>query len=156
MGKIKIKKMKASTYAYLEYKGPYGGIPFDEFYKRLYDWAKENKARPGFKPFAMYPDDPNKTPEAETRTYVCIPIGKDPGVEGDVKVCTLQEGEMAVLKHNAPAEEYANSYAELGKWIEENGYEVTAPPMEVYTGKPKVKGGKTIIKSIIQFTVKKK
>jgi effector-binding domain-containing protein len=60
------------------------------------------------------------------------------------------------MEHNAPAEEYKKSYAELGKWITDNGYVTAGPPLEIYTGKPKLKDGKMIIYSEIQFPVKKK
>ena len=75
---------------------------------------------------------------------------------GYLLVESLPDMEVAILKHAAPSEEYNNSYAALAKWIEENGYEITAPPMEVYTKKPKMKDGKTIIYSDILFPVKKK
>lgn len=156
MPKIKVKKRKGGALAYIEHKGAYGSIPFDDYYKELYDWAKAKKARPGFKPFVVYITDPNNTPESEWVTQVAIPVGITAEPAGKVQVRELPDMEIAILKHAATAEEYGNSYAEIGKWIEENGYDVTHPPMEVYTKKPKVKDGKTIIFSDIQFPVKKK
>ena len=154
--KVKIKKRGAGAMAYIEFRGPYDKIPFDECIKKLYGWAKENKARPGFTPFAVYPCDPNETPKEQLITEVAIPIHKLVAAKGEVKVRETPEMEVAAMKHDAPAEDYGKSYAELGKWIADNGYVVAGPPLEIYTGKPKLKDGKMIIYSEIQFPVKKK
>ncbi len=154
--KIKIKHRKSGNIAYMEHKGPYDSIPFDKYYTDLYSWAKENKARPGFKPMAIYMSNPNETPKDELVTLIAIPIGITIESKGDVKTKNLPEMDVAVFKHAAPAEEYENSYTDLAKWIEDNGFEVTDPLMEIYGKKPKVKNGKTIIFSDIQFPVKKK
>jgi effector-binding domain-containing protein len=154
--KIKVKKRNAGPMAYIEFKGPYGKIPFDEYYGKLFAWAKESKAGLRFGTFAVYASDPAKTPESELVTKVAIPIGKAVEAKGEIKVDTLPQMDVAVMAHNAPADEYSKSYVELQKWIVDNGYEITGAPMEVYTGKPKVKEGKTIIYSEIQFPVRKK
>jgi effector-binding domain-containing protein len=154
--KIKVKKRPAGAIAYIEYRGPYGKIPFDEYMGKLYAFAKQAKVRPGWKPFAVYTTDPNTTPEAENVTLVAIDIAKEAPASGEVKVRTLPETEVAVMEHNAPAEEYKKSYAELGKWITDNGYVTAGPPLEIYTGKPKMKDGKMVIFSEIQFPVKRK
>ena len=154
--KIKLKKRSAGVMAYIEYRGPYKKVPFDEYYAKLYAWAKQAKVRPGFKPFVVYASDPKTTAEAELLTQVAIPIWKEVPASGDVKVLRLPEMEVAVLRHDAPAEEYPKSYAELQKWISENGYESFGAPMEIYTGKPKLKDGKMVIFSEIQFPVGKK
>jgi effector-binding domain-containing protein len=153
---IKVKKRKAGSFAYIEYKGPYDKIPFDEAFSRLFAWAKETRAGPGMTPFVIYASDPKTTPESELVTKVAIPIHRTGEPRGEVKVGQLPEMDVAVKRHDAPAEEYDKSYAELQKWITDNGYELYGAPIEVYTGKPKVKDGKTIIYSDIQFPVRKK
>ncbi len=154
--KIKVKKRPAGAIAYIEYRGPYGKIPFEEYMGKLYAFAKQAKVRPGWKPFAVYTTDPNTTPEAENVTQVAIDIAKEVPASGEVRVRSLPETDVAVMEHNAPAEEYNRSYAELGKWITDNGYVTAGPPLEIYTGKPKMKDGKMMIFSEIQFPVRKK
>jgi effector-binding domain-containing protein len=153
---IKVKRRRAGNFAYIEYKGPYNKIPFDEAFSRLFAWAKETRAGPGFTPFVIYASDPKTTPESELVTKVAIPLHRTGEPKGEIKVGQLPEMEIAVKRHDAPAEEYNKSYAELQKWIADNGYELYGAPIEVYTGKPKVKDGKTIIYSDIQFPVRKK
>jgi effector-binding domain-containing protein len=154
--KIKVKKRSAGTMAYIECKGPYGKIPFDECFAKLIAWAKQSKAGLRGGPFVVYASDPHVTPENDLVTKVAVPIGKAVEPSGDIKVAPLPEMLVAVKVHNAPADQYNASYAELQKWILDNGYQIAGAPMEVYTSKPKVKDGKTIIHSEIQFPVKKK
>jgi effector-binding domain-containing protein len=154
--KIKVTKRRAATMAYIEFKGPYGKIPFDEAFAKLITWAKESKAGLRGGPFCVYASDPHVTPQNDLVTRVAVPIGKAVAASGEIKVEALPEMMVAVKEHNAPAEEYSKSYEELGKWICDNGYEPAGAPMEIYTGKPKVKDGKTIVYSDIQFPVRKK
>jgi effector-binding domain-containing protein len=156
LAKVKVKRRKATDIAYIEHVGPYGGIPFDEYYSRLYAWAKKSKVRPGWKGMAIYPDDPKRVPEEKLRTEVAIPIiGEAQGSES-VKVRRLPDMEVAIIVHSGPAEDYDKTYAELGAWIEQNGYEWASAPMEEYTKKPKIKDGKVIIRSNILAPVRKK
>ncbi|MFH0816462.1 MAG: GyrI-like domain-containing protein [Methanobacteriota archaeon] len=154
--KIKVKLRGATAIAFIEAKGPYGKIPYDEMYGKLFAWAKESGSKPGFSTLNIYDSDPNVTPEAELATRVAIPLYKAGEPKGEVVVGQLAEMEVAVKKFEGPSEGYNAAYAELGKWIADNGYNVAGPPMEVFTKKPKVKDGKTIIYSEIQFPVAKK
>lgn len=154
--KIRIKKRKATNLAYIEHTGDYGQIPFEEYMKKLMTWAKENKAKPGWKLTGIYYDDPMKTSPEQCRSEIGIPVRGNPPSGDEVKVKEIPGTEVATLYHKAPAEEYPNSYKTLFDWIAANDYELTGAPMEIYTKKPKVKGGKTIIYSEIQFPVKKK
>ena len=156
MVKVKIKKRKAGRIAYIEHTGDYGQIPFDEYYDKLYAHAKANKLKPGFKPLAIYFDDPEKTPAEQCRSEVGIPIYGS-GQSGDeIKIKELPEMQIAVTKFAAPAEEYPRVYGEIGKWVEENGYCWDGAPIEVYGKKPKMKDGKMIMFSEIQVPVKPK
>jgi effector-binding domain-containing protein len=155
-GKIKVKRRGATAIAYIEAKGPYGKIPYGELYEKLFGWAKETGARPGFSTFAIYEKCPKETAEADLVTKVGIPLYKPGEPKGDVKVGEIPAMEVAVKRHEGPSGEYDRSYSELTKWIGENGYQISGPAMEIFTRKPKVKDGKTIIFSEIQFPVAKK
>jgi effector-binding domain-containing protein len=153
--KIKVKKRSETAIAYIEARGPYGKIPYGELYEKLFAWAKEAKAAPGFTTFAIYASCPKETAEADLVTKVGIPLYKSAEPKGDVKVDRLPGMEVAVKRHEGPAEEYDKSYGELTKWISDNGYKITGPAMEIFTKKPKVRDGKNIIFSEIQFPVAK-
>lgn len=155
MAKIKIKKRKASKIAFIEHTGDYSSIPFDESISKLYSFAKKSKVRPGFKPFALYPDDPNAGPWEKTRTRVAITINKLVDKTDEVETIELPEMEVASMKFSGCAEEYQQAYNELWTWIKENGYQLNGPPIEIWGKKPKEKNGKMIISSEIQAPIQK-
>ncbi len=156
MGKMKMKKRKATTVAYIEHVGCYGTVPFESIIGKLYKWAKVNKLRPGFVPLTIYPDNPNTTPTEELRSWVGIPVHGDAKPSDGVSLIELTESQVACYKFEAPSSEYGNSYKELVEWIESEGCEITGPPVESYPKKPKVKDGQTIIYAEIQFPVRKR
>ena len=155
MAKVKLSKRKEVTVAYIEHIGAYDTIPFDVIMKKLYTWAKENKVRPGFKPFTIYPDDPACTPVANLRSWVGIPIHGTAPKDANVKTTVLPESLLATYKHVGPSSEFSNSYKILADWIKAEGYEFAGPPVEYYPKKPKVKNGETILYAEIHFPVKK-
>jgi effector-binding domain-containing protein len=154
--KIKVKKRGATKMAFIEAKGPYDKIPYEEIYGKLFGWTKESGAKPGFYTMHIYDNDPKVTPEAELAQRIAIPLYKTGEAKGEVKIGQLPEMEVAVKKFEGSHEEYGAAYAELAKWVSDNGYQLFGSPIEVYTKKPKVKDGKTIIYSEIQFPVTKK
>jgi len=159
MGKVKVEKTKPMKIAYIEHIGAYGEIPYDEYYSRLYEWAKENKVRPGFSAMNICYDDPEKTPPEQCRSEIAIPIKGTATPDKEIKIKELPSMEVAVIKHKGPSSEYGETYNELSQWIEENGYEWAfepIPAMEVYTKKPKIVNGETIIYANVKVPVKKK
>jgi len=156
MAAVKIKTTKPQKLAYLEHTGDYKTIPYDQYFDKLYTWAKENKVRPGFKPLGIFHDDPEKTPPEKCRSEIGIPIVGDVEPEGEVKIKELPTMEVAEIKHKGSSDQYKETYNILSQWVAQNGYEYAGPPMEVYTKKPKIKGDETIIYANVQVPVKKK
>lgn len=156
MADIKVKSRKSGRMAYIEHVGSYSTIPFDVLINKLYAWAKANRARPGFTPLTIYPDDPNTTPAEQLRSWVAIPIAGDAADAGEVRILEMPETTVAVYRHEAPASEYGNSYNRLREWAASEGYEFTGPPLEIYYKKPREKKGQLIIYAEIQFPVIKK
>jgi len=156
MAKVKIKKTKPMTLAYIEHTGDYGEIPFDEYISKLYEWVKKQKARPGFKTIGIYHDNPEEKPPAECRSEIGIPIKGMANPDEEIKIKEVPALDVAVIKHSAPASKLTETYHNLMKWMEENGYEWDGPGIEVYTKKPKVVSGETIIYATVQAPIKKK
>lgn len=153
---IKIKTIKPQKLAYIEHTGDYSSIPYDNYYEKLYAWAKEKKIRPGFKALGIFHDDPEKTPPELCKSEICIPIVGEAEDEGEIKVKELPSMEVAQIKHKGSSSEYQNTYKTLNEWITQNGYELAGPSMEVYSKKPKTEGEETIISATIQAPIKKK
>jgi AraC family transcriptional regulator len=156
MANIKLSKRKAGKIAYIAHTGSYKDVPYDEIYSKLYGWAKENKAKPGFKALGIFMDDPEKVPTEKCRSEIGIPIyGSGPETE-EIKLKTLPEMDVAVMKFKGESDDYIKAYHEIAEWIKANGYDWAGPCIEEYTKKPKVKGGKTIMFANIQVPVIKK
>jgi AraC family transcriptional regulator len=156
MAGIKIKTIKPQKLAYIEHTGDYSSIPYDNYYEKLYSWAKEKKVRPGFKALGIFHDNPDKTPPEQCRSEICIPIVGEAESDEEIKVKELPTMEVAQIKHKGSSKEYKNTYQNLNEWITQNGYEWAGPSMEVYSKKPITKGEETIISATIQAPIKKK
>jgi effector-binding domain-containing protein len=155
MAGVKLESRKAMTVAYMEYKGSYGKIPFDKYMGALYGWAKEQKVMPGFYPMGVYLSDPKTTPPEECKAEIAISFKGKAKETGEIKIKDVPAMKVASYSHKGPASEYQNSYNKIGSWIKENGYTMTAPPIEIYSKKPEMVKGELIIYTKIMFPVKK-
>lgn len=155
MANPKLESRKAASIAYIDNKGPYGKVPWGVYMERLYGWAKEQKVMPGFFPMAICYDNPDEVPEKECRSDIAISFkGKAKATKG-IKLKKLPAMKVVALSHKGPGSEFGNTYAKIGKWIHENGYEASAAPIEIYSKKPEVVKGVTIIYAKIMVPVKK-
>jgi AraC family transcriptional regulator len=152
----KVEKRKASGVAFIEHTGPYDKVPWDEYIEELYGWAKAKRVMPGFHPFAVYYDSPQQTPPANLRSDVCITFKGIAQGSGRVRTREMPEMMVSTISHKGPGSEYPNTYAKLAKWNEDHGYVGTGPPIEVYSKRPEVVNGVTILYAKVMFPVKKK
>ena len=152
----KLESRKSTSIVYIEHKGPYDKVPWDEYIHRLYGWAKEQKVMPGFYPMSICYDNPAKTQPEKCRSDIAISFkGKAKEIPG-MKIKQLPAMKVASISHKGPGSEYANTYQKLGDFIAKKGYEVSGPPIEVYSKKPEVVDGVTILYAKIMIPVKKK
>ena len=152
----KLESRKAANIAYIEHFGPYDQVPWENYIQRLYGWAKKQKVMPGFYPMGIYHDDPEKTSPEKCRSEIAITFKGKAKEEDGIKTRRLQAMKAAAISHKAPGNEFKDTYAKLGKWITEKGYQVSGPPIEVYTKKPKVVGDVTVLYAKVMMPVKKK
>jgi effector-binding domain-containing protein len=73
-----------------------------------------------------------------------------------VKTRKIPAMKVAAISHKSPASEFKNTYAKLTEWIEKKGYEVSGPPIEVYSKKPEVVEGLTVLYAKVMMPIKKK
>ena len=156
MDKIKIEKLKPMKLAYIEHIGKYDEVPYDKYAPRLYEWAKENKVRPGFKNINVFHDNPEEKNPSECKSWIGIPIKGDARSDDEVKIEEMSEMEVAALKFKGPGSEYKNAYKKIQDWMDENGYEWVGPSLEVCSKKPKMVNGEMILSTTIQVPIKKK
>jgi len=156
MDKIKIQKLKPIKLAYIEHIGKYDEVPYDKYVPRLYEWAKENKVRPGFKNINVFHDDPEKINPSECKCWIGIPIKGNAISDDEVKIEEVPEMEVATMKFKGPTTEYKDAYRVIGKWMDEHGYDWDLPSYEVCSKKPKIVNGQMILSTTIHVPIKKK
>jgi AraC family transcriptional regulator len=111
---------------------------------------------PGFYPMSIYHDDPKVVPAEERRTEVAITFKGEAKQSSGVKIRQMPAMKVATVSHKGPSSEFQKTYAVLTDWIEKKDLEVSGPPMEIYSKKPEVVGGETILYAKIMMPVKKK
>jgi DNA gyrase inhibitor GyrI len=156
MDKIKIEKTKPIKLAYIEHFGEYSKVPYGDYVPRLYEWAKENKVRPGFKNVNVFHDNPEEVDPSKCRSWIGIPIKSEAKGDNEVKIEDLPAMDVAVVKFKGPSRELKNTYKEIGEWMDENGYDWNGPCLEVCSKKPKEVNGELYLFTTIQVPIKKK
>ena len=152
MTRVKMEKRKPTKFAYVEHVGPYDKIPFKEYIEKLYGWAKVNHIRPGFYPMGLFLDPPTST---TCRSEIGIQIYNQAKPEDGIMIKELPKASVATISHKGTSEEYPKTYRELNDWISTHGYKWAGPSIEIYTRKPKVVGGATILYAKIEAPVEK-
>ena len=151
-----MESRKATDVAYIEHAGPYDKVPWGEYIERLYGWAKGQKVMPGFYPFAIYLDDPEKVSPGNLRSEIAITFKGKAAGKGGVRTKRLPAMKVASISHKGPGSEFKNTYAKLNEWKASKGYVCAGPPIEAYTKKPEVVNGVTILYAKVMMPVKKK
>ena len=151
----KLESRKKTELAYIEHLGPYDKVPWDQYMKRLYGWAKGQKVMPGFYPMAICFDDPQKTLPEKCRSEIAITYKGKARAQDGVKTRPLSAMRVAAISHKGPATEFKKTYARLREWIATKGYVVSGPSIEVYSKKPEVIGGVTIFYAKVMMPVAK-
>ena len=152
----KSESRKAVNFAYVEHQGPYDQVPWEDYIKRLYGWAKEQKVMPGFYPMAIYRDSPENTPPEMSRSDIGITFKGRGKEQAGVKIRKLPAMKVASISHKGPGSEFKNTYAKLNEWIDKKGYRVSGPPIEIYSKKPEVVDGVTVLTAKVMMPIKKK
>ncbi len=156
MASPKLESRKKTNLAFIEHTGPYDKVPWQEYIERLYGWAKEQKVMPGFYPMGIYHDDPECTPSNELRSDIGITFKGKAKASGGVKTRPMPAMKVATVSHKGPSSEFKNTYANLMEWVNLRGYKLTGPPIEIYSKKPEVVRGETILYAKVMLPVKKK
>ena len=152
----KLESRKAANLAYIEHKGPYDKIPWEDYIKRLYGWAKEQRVMPGFYPMGIYHDAPDKTSPESCRSDIAITFKGKAKEQSGIKTRKMPAMKVAAISHKGPGSEFKNTYAKLAEWIEKKGYKTSGPPIEIYSKKPEVVNGVTILYAKVMMPIKKK
>jgi effector-binding domain-containing protein len=111
---------------------------------------------PGFYPMGIYYDNPDATSPSECRSDIAITFKGEAKEGSGVKIRKIPAMTVATVSHKGPGSEFKNTYAKLMTWYEGKGYEESGPPMEIYSKRPEVVDGVTILYAKVMIPVKKK
>ncbi len=104
----------------------------------------------------FYLDDPKVTPTEKCRTEIAITFKGKAKESSGVKIRQMPAMSVASLSHKGPGSEFNKTYGTLNDWIVKKGYRVSGPPMEIYSKKPEVVDGVTILYAKIMMPVETK
>jgi len=152
----KLETRKAATVAYIKHRGPYDAVPWEDYIKRLYGWAKDQKVMPGFYPMMICYDNPENARPEELRSDIAITFKGRAKKQGGVMTRKLPAMKVATVSHKGPSDKFRDTYAKLSEWIELKGYVISGPSIEVYSRKPEIVRGVRILYAKIMLQVKKK
>ncbi len=117
---------------------------------------KERKVKLAGTPMALLHEDARGMDLQKAQFEVCLPISGKVKGGGEVKDKELEKGAFACLTHSGPLEKLNESYQEILKWTEENGYRIVGPSREVHLkglGQSGAQPGECLVE--LQFPVRK-
>ncbi len=153
MGSPKFEERKDFDLAYIEHKGAYDKIPWDEYIPRLYGWAKDQKVMPGFYPMAIYYDDPGSVPSKDLRSDVGITYKGEARGRNGIRVKNVPSMKVVTASFKGPGSDFKRAYDELMDWMTKKGYMAVGPSIEIYSKIPEVVDGIAIIYAKIMIPV---
>ena len=100
-----------------------------KYFGKLFETIAKNKLTCLGAPIAIYHD--KEFNPANNDTEIAIPIA-----ERTPETRELAGGLCAKGIHRGPYSELSSTYSRIVQWVEENGYQIAAPPYEVYVTDP--------------------
>jgi len=153
---VKIEKIEPMRVAYLRYVGPYAadGELFERLYKRFFAWAVPRGIDVSIT-YIIYHDDPKVTDGDKLRMSICVPIGGDVQVSGEIGEMTIAGGTYGVGRFVLGTQEYGEAWDYMySEWLPDSGYQ-PAPeaPFERYIGSECDENGKMTVDICVPVTV---
>ena len=138
---VTVKDLPSERVAYVRHVGPYQGDTalFGRLFGRLATWAGPRGLLGAQAQFlALYHDNPEITHPDKLRLSVCLTIGDDVDVDGDLGQMRLPGGKYAVARFRIDADQYGAAWdALMGGWLPASGYQPDDRiPMERYLNDP--------------------
>jgi|YNPNPStandDraft_1061719.scaffolds.fasta_scaffold21720_2 effector-binding domain-containing protein len=75
---------------------------------------------------------------------------------GDIEVKTTEPMQVAYLVHQGSYQSMQEAFLRLMRWISDNGYEMTGPPLNVYHNDPMMVRSEEELITEVQIPVRKK
>jgi effector-binding domain-containing protein len=103
----------------------------------------------------IFLDPPNANTQENLRSEIGIQIYGEARFTDGILIKELPAMEVASISHKGTSAEYPKTYKDLSEWITRHGYEWAGPSIEIYTRKPKLVRGETILFTKIMAPLRK-
>ena len=137
-----ITELEERNVAYVSFVGNYVGNAkiFAELFGKLCGWAGPKQLMgPDTLFMSAYYDDPGVTSPEELKLDVCMTIGDDIEVEGEIKKKKLPGGKYVLMRVELTgSEEYTPAWEKVVEWLIQNNLEIdlSRPSYEIYLNSP--------------------
>lgn len=131
------------------------GAMMEHGFGKLMVWMQKGN-QPTGPSFAVYYEDPEKTPVKDLTSKIGFPVAEGTAGEGDITIETVPAMDAAVAQYKGPYEGSGDIWHAIDKWVTDNGYEFAGPPMEVFLKNPGDKVPPAEFLTEIRVPVKKK
>lgn len=125
---VRVKTAEKMTLVYLEHTGPYDRM--GEVFAQLGEYAAE-KALTG-DVVGIYYDDPAQVPAEQLRSELGIVVPEGTMPDSGYSLQEVPERKVVYVILRGPYGEIAKEYPYIVQWIEEKGYRIVGPLMEIY------------------------
>ncbi len=124
---VEVKELDPARVAYLRHVGPYQGDAelFGRLFGKLATWAgPRGLFGPNTQFLSVYHDNPEVTDDSKLRTSVCLTIGDDVKVDGEIGAMTVPGGKYAVARFRIGADQFSAAWdALMAQWLPDSGYQ---------------------------------
>jgi effector-binding domain-containing protein len=124
------KERLEQPYVFLERRGDYRNLA--EAMDRLVSEARALVLEAVGPPFALFLDDPGKTPLSELRARVCIPVDGRPARLGQLRYEILPRSMVVYARVQGTHADVARAYPALFAYLRQLGWQPGGPIREVY------------------------
>jgi len=136
---IKVKTTEPLTVAYKKFTGPFRKIP--EAIREVRRWIRRQELVSLGLIMGEYYTNPAEVDSSQLEWAIMIPLvepaqGLKVEEEGGVVVRALAPVQVAYTYHRGPHHTVGAAYRRLFQWIQDQGYQVTGPPREIYWTPP--------------------
>lgn len=132
--KIEVIDQKAQPVLYIRTRTTQGDFPkiIGEAYHKIFKYLKEINEDPVDAPYTAYYNLDMNNLDVE----MGFPVGRPLLGKNDIKSGEIPRGRYVTCLYKGPYSQMEQSYNEIFRWIEDNGYEKTGVYYEYYFNSP--------------------
>jgi effector-binding domain-containing protein len=121
-------------YAYVEARGSYTNV--GRSLEALFAAARDQGLTASGPPFALYYDDPGRTPTSELRLRACLPVAAGVAVDGPLAYDVLPSTTVVYAYVAGPYPDAPRAYPALFAYLRQMSWVENGPIREVYLRNP--------------------